>query len=555
MSFAFPESTGFRSAAMLTKFGYVAEGIDMGHTRLFSIAQRALALEGIAPTGPRALTRRQALILGSAATIAACAPLELDTPNGANIAIVGGGVAGLTIAYRLARAGKRATLYEASGRLGGRMFTKRDFNNDGMFCELGGELVDSNHAPLMSLAKELGVGIQRLKPEEAAGEDVYAIGGHVHTEHEMLRAGKGAFLAIARQMAKDKAALTDANDNWTARAHELDRVSIAAYLAQFHGKAPAWVIDLLSLAYWGEYGIATDQQSSLNLVDFMAPDPAGDFAMFGKSDEVSRISGGSSALTDALAARLGDAIVVKPLHALAGLSLESNRPRLSFKTNSGPVDATYDAVALTLPFTKLREVAGLDGLGIDAMKLKSIRELGYGDNAKIMVGTTGRPWDSAAAHLPVRSSGEFYSSEFQVVWDTSRGQTGARGILTNFLTGTEDEGSALRRLQQGLRALSPAMADSLDTNNVASFFWARYPFARGSYSSAKVGQYTSLLEVAGTPELAGRLHFAGEHTSPDFLGFMCGGVQSGERVAAALLAPKAANAWPGPIRRVMAARA
>src|SRR5664279_5684059 len=100
MSFAFPESTGFRSAAMLTKFGYVAEGIDMGRTRLFSIAQRALALEGIAPTGPRALTRRQALILGSAATIAACAPLELDTPNGANIAIVGGGVAGLTIAYR-----------------------------------------------------------------------------------------------------------------------------------------------------------------------------------------------------------------------------------------------------------------------------------------------------------------------------------------------------------------------------------------------------------------------------------------------------------------------
>ena len=502
-----------------------------------------MAAEGAAASGPRALTRRHALLLGGAATVAACAPLALQaTGSDASVAIVGGGVAGLTIAYRLARAGRRATLYEASGRLGGRMFTKRDFNGEGMFCELGGELVDSNHAPLMALAKELGVGIQQLKAAKDASEDIYAIGGRLHTERELLRAGRGAFLTIAHQIATDKKALTDASDNWTARAHQLDQISIAAYLAQFHGKAPAWVIELLDLAYRGEYGIPTDQQSALNLVDFMAPDPAGDFAMFGESDEASRISGGSSALPDALVARLGDGIAAKTAHALTTLSDDGKRLHLSFTTERGTLEATHDLVVLTLPFTKLREVAGLDGLGLDAMKLKSIRELGYGDNAKVMVGTTGRPWDSAAAGLPARSSGEFYSKDFQVVWDTSRGQPGKRGILTNFLTNTDDQGAALARMQTGLRAISPAMADSLDTSNVASFFWARYPFARGSYSSARVGQYTSLLEAAATPELGGRLQFAGEHTSADFPGFMCGGVQSGERVAAALLALKTAAA-------------
>ena len=512
----------------------------MARTRLFSIARRALAAEQVSVPGPSALSRRQALLLGGAAALAACTPMELaSTQSGdADIAIVGGGVAGLTIAYRLARAGKRATLYEASGRLGGRMFTKRDFNAEGMFCELGGELVDSNHAPLIALAKELDVGIQRLKAENDPGEDVYAINGRIHSEHEMMLAGKGAFAAIARQMAKDKAALTDANDNWTAHARALDQISIAAYLKQFHGKAPAWVIELLDLAYWGEYGIPTDQQSSLNLVDFMAPDPQRDFAMFGESDEAFRISGGSSTLTDALAARLGNAISVKPSHALTAAARDGNRLRLSFNTGSGPIEISHDVVALTLPFTKLREVAGIDRLGLDAMKLKSIRELGYGDNAKIMVGTTGRPWNTQAAKLPAKSSGEFYSKEFQVVWDTSRGQTGTRGILTNFLTATEDQAGALARMQRGLHELSPAMAESLDTGNVASFFWARYPHARGSYSSAKIGQFTTLLEVAGTPELDGRLQFAGEHTSADFPGFMCGGVQSGERAAAALLAVK-----------------
>jgi monoamine oxidase len=506
-----------------------------------------LATEGELPPGPRALSRRQALLLGGAAALAACAPtgvadMMAEPSSASDIAIVGGGVAGLTAAYRLAKAGKRATIYEASGRLGGRMFTKRNFNADGQFCELGGELVDSNHKPLMDLASELGIDIQRLRPETNPGEDIFAFGGRIHTEHELLREGRGAFKRMAQQIAKDKAALTDANDNWTERARELDAISIADYLKQFRGKAPPWVIELVDLAYWGEYGMPTDQQSALNLIDFMAPDPNGAFSMFGESDEAFRIAGGSQTLPDTLAERLGQETTIKKAHALEAIAVEEGRLALSFKTDRGIVRAAHDTVVLALPFTKLREVGGLDKLNLSAPKLKSIRELGYGDNTKIMVGTTSRPWTGAAARLPVKSTGAFYSDEFQLVWDTSRGQQGSRGILTNFLTATNDQAAALARMQSGLQHISPEIAESLDTSNIASFFWTRYPFAKGSYSTARVGQYTTLLEPAATPELGNRLHFAGEHTSADFPGFMCGGVQSGERVAAALLGATAAAA-------------
>jgi monoamine oxidase len=57
----------------------------------------------------------------------------------------------------------------------------------------------------------------------------------------------------------------------------------------------------------------------------------------------------------------------------------------------------------------------------------------------------------------------------------------------------------------------------------------------GSYTSAKVGQYTTLLNVAPEPALKGRLQFAGEHTSSEFLGFMNGGVQSGNCASEALI--------------------
>ena len=70
------------------------------------------------------------------------------------------------------------------------------------------------------------------------------------------------------------------------------------------------------------------------------------------------------------------------------------------------------------------------------------------------------------------------------------------------------------------------MAESLDPSAVTSWFWATYPFTLGSYASAKVGQYTTMLEVAPEPALGGRLQFAGEHTSSDFLGYMNGGVKA-----------------------------
>ena len=65
--------------------------------------------------------------------------------------------------------------------------------------------------------------------------------------------------------------------------------------------------------------------------------------------------------------------------------------------------------------------------------------------------------------------------------------------------------------------------------------WSDNKFTRGSYSCPLVGQYTTLLQAAPTPELRGRLLFAGEHTSGDFAGFMNGAVQSGNRAAKEIL--------------------
>jgi monoamine oxidase len=329
-------------------------------------------------------------------------------PGPSSIAIVGGGVAGLTAAYRLQQHGAKPVLFEASNRWGGRMFTMYDFYK-GMFVELGGEFVDSNHEDLHTLAKEVGVEMQDLTTE--GGEELYFFKGQFHTPKDMVDPEKksGAFAPIAKQIAKDAAKLTDKHENWTKYATKLDNASIKAYLDQFRGKADDWAIDLLDVAYNIEFGLLTEDQSSLAMVDFITTDMDKPFSMFGESDEKYRIKGGSSALIKALVDALQDRIEMKQGWALTSLDYKDKKILMGFDAPGGPQTQSFDAVILALPFTKLRQVTGLEMLKLTEEKLKTIRELGYGTNAKVIVGTTSRVWRRRDCGLPAPSNGSFYS--------------------------------------------------------------------------------------------------------------------------------------------------
>jgi monoamine oxidase len=153
---------------------------------------------------------------------------ESPTPGpggGDPVAILGAGLAGLTAAYRLLQAGTPCEIFEGSERTGGRVLTMTDFNKEGMFCELGGELVDSNHADLIALAGELGVEIQELKGEDK-GSDLYFFGGKHYSDEQLIP----LFQPFAKRLAADQDGLYDAEENFTPKAGKLDRLSLARYL-------------------------------------------------------------------------------------------------------------------------------------------------------------------------------------------------------------------------------------------------------------------------------------------------------------------------------------
>jgi monoamine oxidase len=62
--------------------------------------------------------------------------------------------------------------------------------------------------------------------------------------------------------------------------------------------------------------------------------------------------------------------------------------------------------------------------------------------------------------------------------------------------------------------------------------WPTQPFTRGSYTCYRPGQW-SFWTLEGVRE--GPVHFCGEHTSPEFQGWMEGGAETGGRVAKEIL--------------------
>lgn len=523
----------------------------MARTLLFAslaglIADARRGLPDAGPAGSRAISRRAAIALMAAA--AACSPeqKQVDPSDPTIIAIIGGGVSGLVAAWRLANAGLPCEVFEASGRFGGRMYTLRDFTPEGQFCELGGEFISESHIALIMLCRELGLPVQRLGVTGEPAGDIFDVRG-VRLAEDLIDpvAGTGAFMPVAVRIAADQASLLDEAGNWTQRALDLDALPLSDYLTSLAGSTEQWVIDLLALAYHCEFGIPVERQSSLNLVDAIRIDTALPFAPLGARSGIARITGGSSTLPEALAGRLmaapvSDRVRLHLRHELSSLRREGDGFRLTFENDGKPpVIRTFRRVVMALPLTRLREVKGLGGLGLPADKMKVINEQGYGVNAKLVVGTSSRPWTRTLPDLHAPMTGSLYSDRgFQRIWESSIGQPGEGGVLTNYLAGAparSEEAMVLATLQRGLKALSPDMAEALEPRIRASLFWPNHPHTRASYSGALAGQYTGFREIAARAELGGNLLFAGEHASVEWAGSMNGAVDAGEQAARELL--------------------
>lgn len=449
------------------------------------------------------------------------------------VAVVGAGLAGLSAARALRQSGVGAIVFEAAPRAGGRCWSERGAFADGQIAERGGELVDTSHDAMIDLALDLGLSLDDLAAAEKPGtRAAFHFGGSAYDE----RAVVADFRALWPALERDARAVANGYPTfrrYTPAQRTLDRLSCAQWIERrVSGGLRSRFGQLLANAYTEELGGDPEDISAISVVGLLAGSPQDAFSPYAESDQRYHIRGGNDLVVQRLVAGIEPGLrTAMRLVALA--ALPDGCVRLTFARDQALVDEVFDRVIVAIPFTLLRDV-DLERARFGTRKLACIRELGMGRNTKLQLQFSDRAWLAAGINGETRGDGSY-----QVSWEVTRAQSGAAGIL-NFYSG----GSTAARAGDGTpeERARAALADvervlpsvgAMWNGRVIRNAWDRHPWTKGSYSLLGPGQYTSLHGIEDSRE--GSVHFAGEHTSMDFAGYMNGAVESGQRAAAEVM--------------------
>ncbi len=483
-----------------------------------------------------------AVVLGAAGLPAPRLVRSMSVPR---VGIVGGGAAGLACAHRLLHFGIPASVYEANSRLGGRIFTSRDFFDDGATVERGGEFISSEHRHTRHLAAELGLDLEIVNGGGfvGGGQEVYFINGQYYTAKQAQQDWfDGKVWKIFKSAIQD-APYAPTFDDFNAEHYRLDHLNLPDWLDEVGIGAESNLGLLLQTDAIVEYGPKAEEQTCLNLIYIVGYNGPSLQPLAG-TDEKFHIVGGN----DRLITELVDALPagsVETSRVLEAISGDADGPyRCTF---SGGLDVEFDVLVLALPFTTLREVQIDSRIStvFRPAKLDAINELTLGPNAKLHIQTNGRPWA-----MPLLTGGETvvgngiaYSDpdSFICSWDaTTTDTTTMAPVLVNYLGGdlgaTLDQTvpfaaastSDVNRFLSQIEPVFPGTSDAYRGKALSSF-WAINPWSRGAYFSPRLGEYTRFFGAPGLQER--NIHFCGEHTEFDAFGFIEGAVRTGRLAA------------------------
>ena len=467
------------------------------------------------PGGGKPAWRRRALLgaVPSAAAapwiLSACARSRSTAASSARheVVILGGGLAGLTAARKLRRAGRDVVLLEARERSGGRVLS---FHGSRGPTEAGGTEVGGSYTRFLDLCREFGIG---LKPSSVIRNYTLHIRGSLLPEQAWpdsaanRLAGELRKILPARLFSHSIGSLLQGGDLSPESRADRD-VSVAAKLRSL-GLSPE-ALRLID-ANFNANGLETISWSYIwnKLLRWRAA----------ADTKVYQVDGGASRLPDALAAEQEELLMLNR----RATDISVDRRGVAVRCEDGS-SMRGKLLICTLPFSVLRTLRL--SAPLSAPMTAAIRGLSYTPVTRAFMVPRSPYWNEDGLPpsmwtdtplgrvfaLPVDAENIDYIVVFSM---------GRNALLLDRMI-ADDRQSPLRLLE----SIRPSAKGKLELEEIVS--WGADPFSLGAFSyhpPGGLGQYTGGAAVA-----EGRMLFAGEHTNPSVPG-MEGAIVSGERAA------------------------
>jgi monoamine oxidase len=435
------------------------------------------------------------------------------------VVVVGAGIAGLTVASALTRAGVECVALEARGRIGGRLHT---VDLAGSPVDLGGSWIHMPIGnPMSAFARQVGVSCRGANPvPELAGFDC--------AEGRRLSAAEvAASLSVQYQAFPDAVGSLRAELGPAASAAE----GIEAFVAQAGLAAgPARrARQALHAIIEAESADLAQRQSLRWMWNEIEYD--GDY--FGDVPD-----GGYRRLVDAMASGVDVRLGVEVTEV--ALSSQGVRVRAA---DGSTEDGSH--VVVTVPLGVLKRGRPGFSPALPGDRSAAIGRLGFGRYEKVAL-RFGEPFWRAAglSHMIIfpRDPGD------PAIWVIGQDAFGGGPVLlfqifhssTSRVLGTpEDE-----TVRWALGLLADVTGGPVPgPSAVAVTSWATDPGSGGAYTHIPPGAHPADADLLGEP-IGGRLLFAGEHTQSARLAYADGAMTSGIREAKRLLGQPGVHLGP-----------
>ena len=439
------------------------------------------------------------------------------------VTIIGAGLAGLSAAYDLQRAGWRVTVLEARDRVGGRVYSVRSFSN-GLVAEAGGEFIEDSHSRMLALAQQFDLKLGRVGSWQAQDGDWASFEGKSGPMSDAnlwgtnLPSEIGKIWAALAELGKH---VPDPSQPQAAReAQRLDRQSTAEWLNALDAH-PLAKNDFIQHIR-AEYTTEPERHSLLDL--------ARNAAMFYSTAERKsnwRVIGGNDLIPRALANTLPD---VRMNSVVTSISAMDDGVVTGYKTGNSYRTIASAFTILAVPLTTARLIRFDSPL--PAAHQRMVHEISYGAVTKVMIQYRTRFWNDKNWNGRLTTD-----APIVYTWHATSHIDSEDGIITAYTGG--EPGAKLAALSDEERTrlavaeiekVFPGSSDLIE--HTATVAWPNEPFTRGSYMALAPGEVTAHWHTLFEP--AGRLFFAGEHATV-YQGYMEGAVESGQRVAANII--------------------